>query len=94
MVFLNGQNHLKSYHKMQIDRERLRPAVYHLLNCLLLLPFLTLDPFSDFATKKIKECQSFLFKIMPAFLSCEIERKKLTKIFRFSLGAKREICST
>ena len=27
MVFLDGQNHLKSYHKMQIDRERLRPAV-------------------------------------------------------------------
>ena len=28
MVFLDGQNHLKSYHKMHIDRERLRPAVH------------------------------------------------------------------
>ena len=28
MVFLDGQNHLKSYHKMKIDRERLRPAVF------------------------------------------------------------------
>ena len=25
--FLEGQNYLKTLHKMQIDRERLRPAV-------------------------------------------------------------------
>ena len=30
-VFLGGQNYLKSLHKMQFDRERLRPAVYRYL---------------------------------------------------------------
>ena len=27
-VFLDGQIYLKTLHKMQIDRERLKPAVY------------------------------------------------------------------
>ena len=31
MVFLDVQNDLKLYHKMQIDRERLRPAVTRIL---------------------------------------------------------------